>query len=187
MEPLSAHTISSRRVHEGRRISLRIDEFQLGAKPPAVKEIIEHPGGVVILPLTDHGTVLLIRQWRQAAGAVLLECPSGTREPGESPEVSAHRELREEAGVRASRLTPLGGTWVAPGYSSEFTYGFLATGLTPDPLPQDDGEDIHVVEVPVDDIPGLVRTGELQDQMTIAVFFTAMYLFETEAARATLG
>ena len=187
LEPLSAQTISSKRVHEGRRISLRIDEFRLGDKPPAVKEIIEHPGGVVILPVTDHGTVLLIRQWRQAAHSILLECPSGTREPGEPPEVSAHRELREEAGVRAERLIPLGGNWVAPGYSSEFTYGFLATGLTPDPLPQDDGEDIHVVEVPVEDIPQMIRTGELQDQMTIAVYYAAMYVFKTEEATKTLG
>lgn len=183
MEPLSAHTISSRRVHEGRRISLRIDEFRLGGKPPVIKEIVEHPGSVVILPVTDRGTALLIRQWRQAASAVLLECPSGTREPGEPPEVCANRELREEVGVRAERLTPIGSSWVAPGYSAEYTYAFLATGLTPDPLPQDDGEDIHTVEVPLEDIPRMIRSGDLQDQMTIAAFYSAMYVFKNETAQ----
>ena len=187
MEPLTGHILSSKRVHEGRRISLRIDEFQLPGRPAVTKEIIEHPGSVVILPVTDHGTAVLIRQWRIAPGEVLIEAPSGTREPGEDPAATAARELREEAGLRAGSLAPLGGSWVAPGYSTEFTYAFLATNLTRDPLPQDDGEDIHTVEVPLGDIPRMIRDGELLDQMTIAVFYAAMHVFETDAAKTPLG
>lgn len=151
------------------------------------KEIVEHPGSVVILPVTGHSTAILIQQWRLAPGKVLIEAPCGTREPGEAPEVTAHRELREEAGLRAGSLTPLGGSWVAPGYSTEFTFAFLARNLTRDPLPQDDGEDIHTIEVPLDDIPRMVRDGDLQDQMTIAVCYAAMHAFETGAVKMPLG
>ena len=178
MEPLTGHTISSRSVHSGERISLKIDEFTLGDRPPVTKEIIEHPGSVVMLPVTEDGDLLLIKQWRQAAGKVLMEAPSGTREAGEDPLVTAHRELREEAGVRAEEMASLGGMWVAPGYSSEFTHASLATKLTSDPLPQDAGEDIHTVSVSVAEVPELIRAQELQDQMTIAVYYMAMHIFQ---------
>ncbi len=171
-------------MHRGTRVSLRVDEFALGDRAPVKKEIIEHPGSVVILPFVSDDEVLLIKQWRQATGGIVIEAPSGTREPGENPLVTAHRELREEAGVRAGSMTSLGGSWVAPGYSTEFTHAFLGRDLTKDPLPQDAGEDIHTVAVPVSSIPGMIRDGELQDQMTIAVFFMAMHVFGMEKTRA---
>jgi ADP-ribose pyrophosphatase len=174
-------------VHRGQRISLRVDEFRLGDRPAIIKEIIEHPGSVVVLPLTDDGQVVLVQQWRQAAGKVLLEAPCGTMEPGEDPLITAHRELREETGYRASSMTPLGGSWVAPGYSAEFTHAFVAHNLTRDPLPQDTGEDIHTVMTSVADFPRMIREGELQDQMTIAVYYMAMHVFNEEAMQAQPG
>lgn len=159
-----------------------MDEFTLGDRAPVSKEVVEHPGSVVILPLTSDGQAVFVRQWRQAAGRVLLEAPSGTREPGEDPQVTAHRELREETGLRASSMAAIGGSWVAPGYSTEFTHAFIARNLTPDPLPQDEGEDIHTMTVPLDSVPALVRSGELQDQMTIAVYYLAMHVFDHQAA-----
>ncbi len=186
MEPLTGNTISSTRVQEGQRISLRVDEFALGDRRPVSKEIVDHPGSVVILPVTEDGNALLVKQWRQAAGKVLLEAPSGTREPGEDPLTTARRELREEAGVSAGEMTPLGGMWVAPGYSTEFTHGYLARNLSENPLPQDEGEDIHTVEVPLSKVPALIRDGELQDQMTIAVLYTAMHVFDRESAGQAL-
>ena len=177
MTLIAPRLLSTTRIHDGQRISLRVDELQTGDRPPVKKEIIEHPGSVVVLPLTGRGTMILVRQWRQAAARVLLEAPSGTREPAEDPEQTAHRELREEAGVRAESLTPIGGYWVAPGYSGEFSHAFVARGLVPDPLPQDDGEDIQAVEIPIDSVPGLIRSGELQDQMTIATIYAAFHVY----------
>lgn len=179
-----ANTLSTQHVHHGQRISLRVDEFRLGEKPKVSKEIVEHPGSVVILPLTDDGDVVLVRQWRQAAGQVLLEAPSGTREPGEEPMVTAHRELREEAGFSAGTMTSLGGSWVAPGYSTEFTHAYLARNLTHDPLPQDNSEDILISNVPLADVPDLIRNGELQDQMTIAIYYLALHVFSNETILA---
>lgn len=177
MEPLTGHTVSTSQIHSGQRISLRVDEFSLGDRAAVTKEIVEHPGSVVILPITESGELVLIKQWRQAAGRVLLEAPSGTREPGEEPLETAGRELREESGFRAGSMTPLGGSWVAPGYSTEFTHAFLARNLTRDPLPQDMGEDIHTVTVPLAEVPDLIRSGELQDQMTIAIYCMAFHVY----------
>lgn len=173
-------------MHDGQRISLRVDEFTLGDRAPVSKEIIDHPGSVVILPITEDGRILLVRQWRQAAGRVLLEAPSGTREPGEDPMTTAHRELREETGYSADSLTELGGSWVAPGYSTEFTHAYLARDLHENPLPQDASEDIHTVAVPVEDIAGMIRSGELQDQMTIAIYYLASNVFDRGASQAPL-
>lgn len=179
--------MSSREIHPGQRISLRLDEFSLGERPPISKEIVEHPGSVVILPFTDDGEVVLVKQWRQPAQKVLLEAPSGTREPGEEPADTAHRELREETGYAAGSLTELGGSWVAPGYSTEFTHAYAAHNLTESPLPQDAGEDIHTVEVPVEAVPGLIRSGELQDQMTIALFYLVAHVYDNETMQARHG
>lgn len=179
-EPLTANTLESRLIYDGRRISLREDRFQLGEKPAVSKEIIDHPGSVVILPVTSRESILFIRQWRQPAQKILLELPSGTREPGEDHAVTARRELREETGHSGENFRYIGASWVAPGYSSEYTHTYIATGMKPDPLPQDDGEDIHVVEVAVADVPGLVRSGELEDQMSIAAYYTAVSLFADE-------
>ncbi len=187
MEPLTGHTVSSRILHRGQRISLRVDEFTLGSRSPVAKEIVEHPGSVVIFPVTEDDRVLLVRQWRQAAGRILVEAPSGTREPGEDPLTTAHRELREETGFSAGSMTELGGSWVAPGYSTEFTHAYLARNLTENPLPQDESEDIHTVAVPISSVPNLIRDGELQDQMTIAIYHIALHGLSHETAETRPG
>jgi ADP-ribose pyrophosphatase len=179
-DPLTGKTIETRRIYDGDRISLRKDVFRLGDKPAVSKEIIDHPGSVVLVPVTTSGTILFIRQWRQPAGRVILELPSGTREPGEDHAETARRELREETGYSAQHFTYLGASWVAPGYSTEYTHAYLATGLRHDPLPQDDGEDIHVAEVKIADVLRLVKTGELEDQMSIAAYYVAAHLFKKE-------
>lgn len=150
------------------------------------KEIVEHPGSVIILPVTDSNEIVLVKQWRQAAAKVLLEAASGTREPGEDPLSTAKRELREETGFSAEEFSELGGSWVAPGYSTEFTHAYLARNLTRNPLPQDESEDIHTTMVSIDEVPGLIRSGQLQDQMTIAVYYMAMHVFDKEAATTPL-
>ena len=182
MEPLTGKTVTSTRIHDGERISLRVDEFTLGDRPAVSKEIVEHPGSVVILPVTSDDHVILVRQWRQPAGQILLEAPSGTREPGEDPMVTAHRELREETGFAAESMSSLGGMWVAPGYSAEYTHAFLASDLHESPLPQDAGEDIHVQKLPLASIPEMIRNGDLQDQMTVATFYAASHLLGRGAA-----
>ena len=161
LRPKRPITVSINRKYEGNRISLRVDTARFEDGPEFDREIVEHPGSVVIIPITYDGKVLLIRQYRQAAKRFLLEAPAGTKEAGESPEVTAHRELQEEVGYRAGKLILIGGSWVAPGYSTEYSYIYIATELEPATLPSDDGEDIVVEEVDFKDIQRLISSGEL--------------------------
>ena len=169
-------TVATRRVYEGEYISLRLDTLQLGNAPAAERAIVEHPGAVVIVPVTAAGSVLLVRQWRQPAGEVLLEAPAGTLEPGESPQETARRELQEETGYAAERLESIGQFYTAPGFCTELMHAYLATGLTPSSLPQDPDEDVRVEEAPLARVTGLIESGQIRDAKTIASLLTVLAL-----------
>ena len=161
-------TVSTRRVYEGQIINLRLDTLQIGKSLEAKREIVEHRGAVVILPVTPNRTVLLVRQWRQAAGKILLEAPAGTIEPGEIPELTAQRELQEEVGYSATNLRALGAFYTAPGFCNEFIHAYVATELTRSILPQDADEAVHVEETALADGPSLLSSGAIVDAKTIA-------------------
>ena len=176
MTPL--RVLDSRRVYDGSGWTLRLDTIQNGDDPPVQREVVEYPESTVIMPVTDTGAVLMVRQFRHAAGERLLEWPAGKSEPGDgSPEASAQRELREEAGFRAGRLIPMGGQWAAPGYSTEWMHRFLALDLSPDPLPEDVDEDIVVEEHSLSSIPEMIRCGEIRDMMSVATLMMAINLY----------
>ena len=177
MRPKLPTTVSVSRKYDGNRISLRIDTARFEDGPEFDREIVEHPGSVVLIPITAEGKVLLVRQFRLSAEKVLLEAPAGTIEAGESPEATARRELREEVGYKAGKLIPIGGSWVAPGYSTEYSHAFIATALEPDPLAADEGEDIVVEEFDFSDIHRLIMEGELEDQMSIAALLSAQHVY----------
>jgi ADP-ribose pyrophosphatase len=110
--------------------------------------LVSHPESVTIVPL-DGDDVVLVSQTRRGAGKRVLELPAGTLEPGETPVRAAKRELAEECGLEAGELTPLGGFWVVPAYSTEYSHVFLATELSPVDSPGlDQDEDIEVERVP---------------------------------------
>ena len=109
-----------------------------------------------------------MRQYRVPAARELLEIPAGTLEPGEEPLATAHRELREETGYAADRLEPLGGTWMAPGFCSEYIHYFLATGLRPSPLPQDEDERLSApVALRLDEVLAAIDDGTIADAKTV--------------------
>jgi ADP-ribose pyrophosphatase len=131
-------TLTSRRAFTGRLLSLRVDEVALDSGRRATREVVEHPGAVAILAL-DGDRLAAVRQWRQAAGSELLEIPAGTREAGESPIVTAQRELAEECGVMAVRWEVGPAFYTAPGFSTELLTLFLATDISPvDSKPPED-------------------------------------------------
>ena len=138
MASMPERTVSSRRVFTGRLLSLRVDEVELDSGRSATREVVEHPGAVAILAW-DGERLAAVRQWRQAAGAELLELPAGTLESGESPLAAAQRELAEECGLTATRWEEGPTFYTAPGFSTELLTLFLATDLhAVDAQPPDD-------------------------------------------------
>ncbi len=174
---LTTTTVDSRQVYDDHRVKMRVDTIQLGDRPVLERGVIEQSNSVVVVPVTDDGDVLLVKQWRHAVQSVLLEAPAGHLNPGEEPRDAAVRELREEAGHSAARLEPLPGFWAAPSISTEYMHGFLATGLTTSSLPQDDDEDVELARTAVSDIPGLIRAGTIVDSKSIAALLSAFYLY----------
>jgi ADP-ribose pyrophosphatase len=129
---------------------------------------------VTILPVdnkTWSGSCTVSPSYRQDAAGT----PAGTLNPGELPEVSAHRELREEIGMAAGKLSKLGEFFLAPGYSSEYMHVFYATDLYAAPLPGDEDEFLSILKVPRSRVRELVGSGEIQDGKTLAALFLAKF------------
>ncbi|MGH9423680.1 MAG: NUDIX hydrolase, partial [Thermoanaerobaculia bacterium] len=134
IKEVSPGKISSRRIYTGRVISLDVDEVRFPNGTTGELEMIRHSGASAIVPILEmpgqEKQVLLIRQYRYAAGGFLYEVPAGRLEPGEAPETCAHRELKEETGYSAATLTHLTTIFTTPGFTDEKIHLFVAHGLT---------------------------------------------------------
>lgn len=160
--------IGSRDIYQGRVINLRVDEIEVKDGLNVRREVVEHPGAVVILPVDAQGRILWERQYRYAAGRYLMELPAGTLEKGEDPEECARRELIEETGFAGSSWTRLGGYFSAPGFCTEYMHCFLATGLTPAHADGDEDEEIEVVPLSLDESLKLIDDGGVEDAKSLA-------------------
>lgn len=148
--------------------SLRTAELRLPDGTVRHQAYVDHPGAVVLVPLLDDGRVLMIEQFRLPFEREMLELPAGTRHDGESWLRCAQRELREETGYRAAQLIALGDVLPVLSYSNERLRVFLAQTLTPDPLPQDDDEQIALRPMPLPQLVAMALNGELEDAKSIA-------------------
>ncbi len=172
---LKETTLSSRCGFCGRLLKLRVDEVRLPDGSTAGREVIDHPGGVGVLALTDSGEALLVRQYRYPYAEVVTEIPAGKREPGEDPAATGLRELEEETGMTAEHMQPLGYLYPTPGYTNEITWLYLATGLRPTAAHPDKDEFLDVVRLPLEELTRQVLAGELPDAKTqIAVLKAAL-------------
>lgn len=166
--------IASRRIHEGRVINLRVDEVELSDGRRAVREVIEHPGAVVVAPILDDRTVLMVRQYRYPTGKTLLELPAGSLSAGEPPDDCAQRELAEETGYRAGCMERLGQFYSAPGFCSELLVAYLAMDLSPHAAQGDEDEVIEVERVDLNGLIEHIRMGEIEDAKSIACLWLAL-------------
>lgn len=140
-------------------------------------DIVHHPGASAVVPFTDDGEVLLIRQYRHAAGGTILEVPAGKLDPGDTPESCATRELEEEAGSLAGRLEKLGWIFTTPGFTDEVIHLFAAFELEAVPTRHEDDEVIEVVKMLFADAIECVWRGELTDaKSALALLHAAHYL-----------
>ncbi len=126
-------------------------------------DIVHHPGASAVVPFLSDEEVLLIRQYRHAVGDTILEVPAGKLDPGEAPEVCAARELEEETGQRAGRLTSLGWIYTTPGFTDEKIHLYAAHDLTAAGARPEDDEHIEPVAMPLADALAAVWRGEIPD------------------------
>lgn len=168
--------ISSSRLYDGRILNLRVDDVQLDNGRPTKREIVEHRGAAAIVPITDSGNVILVRQSRYAVSTELLEVPAGTLELGEDFENCARRELEEETGFRCREIRKISELFVAPGYSTEKIYVYLAKGLTKSNMRTEEDEQIKVETLSIASALEKVRMGEIRDAKTICALFRSAEL-----------
>ena len=178
-EPAAERVLKSRRAFEGKIARLRVDTVRLAGGRTAQREIVEHEPVVAIVPIDSDGKIVLVRQYRLATGAVLLEVPAGGVDPGETPEDAAQRELAEEIRMRAGHLERLAGFYVSPGFLTEYVHAFLATDLRDSPAEADEDEDIAVVRMPLLEALAMVERGELRDAKSIAGILLAARLIRS--------
>jgi len=167
-EPVSERVVESERIFDGSICRLRVDTVELEGGRTAKREIVEHDPVVAIVPVTDDGALVLVRQYRLATEEVMLEVPAGIIDPGEDAVSAAQRELREETGFRARKMTQLGEFFVSPGFLPELITVFLGEGLEESPLDADEDEDIVVQQVTLDEALRLVESGEIKDAKSVA-------------------
>ncbi len=125
----TARVLQHRRLYEGRVLSLDVDEVSEPGGVMGTREVVRQPGSVAALPVLDDGRIVLVRQYRYAVSDFVWELPAGRRDPSESPEAGARRELEEEVGLRAASLEPISTFWTTPGFCDEVMHLFRATGL----------------------------------------------------------
>jgi ADP-ribose pyrophosphatase len=163
-----AKLLSSREVFKGRVFSVRHDRVSEPGGIVAERDIVVHPGSVVVLPVFPDGKILLIRQYRHAANDFLWELVAGRVDKGESPAAAAHRELAEETGYSARRLRKLLEIFPSPGFVSELMWIFAATGLTAGAARPEADERIAAKKVSLAAAERMIRSGALRDAKSIA-------------------
>ena len=161
-------TLSTRKVFEGQRFSVRIDTVSTARGDESTREIVEIGDAVVVIPVDADDNVLMVRQYRKAVGKELLELPAGGIDPGEDAETTVLREMQEETGFLPGKVERLGGFYSTPGFCTEYLYLYLATELTPSQLHAEDTASISIVRVPVSEMPALLTSGRIEDAKSIA-------------------
>jgi len=173
-------TISSERIFSGRVINLRVDTVQTPGGGNATREIVEHPGGVGVIPINENNEVLMVRQFRKPVEDICLEIPAGKLNAGEDPLECGIRELEEETGYKAKNVQSLGNFYTTPGFSNEVLHIYMATGLYKGELNPDEDEFIQVEAIPLDKLHDMVMNGEIRDAKSIIAILKAYELVKAQ-------
>jgi ADP-ribose pyrophosphatase len=161
--------IDKQLIHDGKKLRLEVHKLRNEETEKIhSREIVVHRGAVVVLPLLDGNTVLLVRQFRYAVHQTLLELPAGTLEKNEDPMNCAGRELLEETGYLAGRLVMVGNFFSSPGIMTEKMYAFAALDLEQNQSALEEGEEIELAPTPWDEAIEMIRDGRIVDGKTIA-------------------
>jgi len=171
-------TLERRDIYRGRIVYLHVDRVELTDGEKTTREVVEHPGGVTVIPVGEHGEVWCVRQYRYPFEEHLLETPAGKLEEGEDPLECARRELSEETGFTAEEYVYLGCLYPSPGYCREKLYLYMARGLKAGERHLDRGEFLDVEQYTLDELADMVMRDELRDAKTAAVVLKAKRYLE---------
>jgi ADP-ribose pyrophosphatase len=174
--------MESRVVHDGRVVHLSVDRVRFPDGSVGELELIRHRGASAVVPFLEDPAapdpaLVLVRQYRYAAGGFVYEIPAGIPSEGESWEDCARRELEEETGYVAGDLFPLTRFFTTPGFTNEVIHLFAATGLSRGTVSRDKDEFMEVLELPFSRVMDLVRSGEIRDgKSLVGILFTDRFL-----------
>ncbi len=159
-------TIKSEIIYTGRILQLEVATVELPDGSTSTRELIRHNGACAVLPVKDD-KFIMVKQYRKALEAEILEIPAGKLEAGEDPQLCAIRELKEETGYLAGQLEPLHDLYMAAGYSSEVIHIYLAENLTFSEASPDEDEFVYPVEMDMDEVYTMIVNGEIKDAKTV--------------------
>lgn len=167
--------------YSGVIVKVRLDRAELENGKIVRREVVEHPGGVGILPVDEKGNCYMVRQFRYPFSRQLLEIPAGKLEYGEDPLACAVRELSEETGLEAEEMIPMGRCLTSPGFSSEVLHLYLARGLRAGRAHLDEDEFLNVEKYPLAELAAMAERNEIEDGKTQIAVLKAERLLEDRA------
>ncbi|MEG2396594.1 MAG: NUDIX hydrolase, partial [Oscillospiraceae bacterium] len=169
-------TLSKKYIFNGKIINLRVDEALLPNGATANREVVEHPGGVCIAPLTKNNELIFVKQFRYPYSEVVLELPAGKLEYFENPLIAGKRELKEETGANAKKYSDLGKLYPTPGYCNEIIHMYLAEDLDFGSQDLDEDEFLEVEKIPLEEAFKMVMRNEIRDSKTQVGIMKVYYL-----------
>lgn len=176
MTKFEEKTLSERKAFDGKFIKASVYDVELSNGMKSIREVMHHPGGVVVVAQKDEDTILMVKQYRYPIKQAMLELPAGRLEPGEDPDLAIIRELEEETGYVAKTWKSLGHIFTTPGICDEKLYLYYATDLEFKKQNPDEGEIIEFFEYKIDEVFELIKSGEINDAKTICALTRAFKL-----------
>ncbi|GAA0458524.1 NUDIX hydrolase [Alkalibacillus silvisoli] len=177
MNKFEEKTVNTNKIYEGRIIDVEVDDVTLPNGKASKRELVRHPGAVAVIALTDEGNIVMVEQYRKALGKSIIEIPAGKLEDGESPEVTAARELEEETGYQAASLDFVVSYYTSPGFADEIIYIYKAEGLriVEEQRQMDEDEFVDLKEISLEEALSLIEQERIHDAKTIHAIYYLMY------------
>lgn len=167
-------------LYKGKIINLRLDEAELPNGKTALREVVEHPGGVCVAALTENDEIIMVRQFRYPYSELVLEIPAGKRDSAnEDPLECGKRELREETGATAKNFFSLGTLYPTPGYCGEIIWMYGATNISFGETDPDEDEFVEIEKIPLESAVQMILSGEIKDAKTQAAILKLKILKDT--------